>query len=312
MASPPGRCNCQLFHYSMKTITTLSIVVLLLTNCSENNRKDTTVVQAPEEERISVVEEKTSLTSTSLVDLSKEKNIQSLLCQGWIMDDDIAVINENGDAEGMYPVRCFYLFDDFTYTRNVRNYMEYGKWEYNNENKKLIFKTSAGSRDEYKIAAIGPDDMIVINSEENSITKLTFIGSSYKYKNKNDDPYFIDNNRWRIKPNFSETDEQVRKRLKDCIHFYILFYKDNLARESKKISFYGFPTCIKWYGGGIYMVKEKELADNWFNCFYNKEQAMKAYRIMEKVIMKEYKWNKGKVSWVKKNLEVLQQMYENI
>ena len=60
------------------------------------------------------------------------------------------------------------------------------------------------------------------------------------------------------------------------------------------------------------MVKENELADNWFDCFYNKEQAMKAYRTMAKVIMKDYKWNKGKVSWVKKNLEVLEQMYENL
>lgn len=296
----------------MRTIIIFYIIALLFTNCSENTRKETTVIPAPDEETISVVEEKDAALHSSLVDLSKEKSIEALLCQGWVMDDDIEVMENNGNAQGIYPVRCFYLFDDLTYTRNVRNFMEYGRWAYSDENKSLALKGSDGSKDEYKIAAIGPDDMIVLNNENKSVTKLTFIGSGKRYAVKKDDPFYIDNNRWRIKPNGSENDAEIRKRLKDCLHFYILFYRDNIARNAKKISFYGFPTCIRWYNTGISMVKKDDLDDNWFECFYSKEQAMKAYKMMEKVISMKYTWSKGKESWVKKNLEVLEQMYNNL
>jgi hypothetical protein len=60
------------------------------------------------------------------------------------------------------------------------------------------------------------------------------------------------------------------------------------------------------------MVKENELAGNWFECFYSKAQAMQAYKMMEDVIGKKYKWTKGNMSWVKKNLLVLEQMYANL
>jgi hypothetical protein len=295
----------------MTKIFSLSIILLFFTSCNENSQKKS-IEPAPDEETVSVVVEKNTSPGSSLVDLSKEKNIQALLCQGWVMDDDIAVIESNGNAQGTYPVRCLYLFDDLTYTRNVRNFMEYGKWAYDDKNKLLTVKEAEGSKDAYKIAAIGPDDMIVLNNENKSSTKLTFIGSGKRYAVKKEDPFYIDNNRWRIKPGAPENDEQIRKRLKDCLHFYILFYRDNIARHEKKISFYGLPTCIRWYGGGIYMVKETDLADNWFECFYNKEQAMKAYRLMGKIITMKYTWSKGNESWVKKNLGVLEQMYANL
>lgn len=288
------------------------LILCLFTACSDNSRTDHTIIPKPEDSTVTeaIVEEQVS--GSMLVDLSQEKNIEKLLCQGWVMEDDRDVLIDNNEPEGIYPFRCFYLYDDFTYTRNNRGFMEYGQWAYNDSRKIFLLKSSGGSKDEYKIAAIGPDDMIVINSGIGSVTQLKFIGTSKKYGDNKDDPYYIDNNRWRIKPKFSESDGEVRKRLKDCIHFYILFYRDNLVRESRQVSFYGFATCIKWYGGGIFMVKEKDLADNWYACFYNKEQAIKAYHMMEVVVIKKYKWNKGNISWVKKNLEVLEQMYNNL
>lgn len=248
----------------------------------------------------------------ALVSLAKEKSIQKLLCQGWVMDDDVDVIKDNGEAEGNYPYRCFYLFDDSTYTKNVRNVMEYGQWSYNEAEKVFTLKNANRSWDQYKVVAIGPDDMIVMNTKLNSVTKLRFISSGKKYINKSDDPFYIENNRWRTRPRGPETDEAIRKRVKEYLHFYILFYRDNLAKEEPMISFYGLPTCLRWFRGGIHMVKKDDLAANWYGCFYNKEQAMKAYKMVEDVIMKKYNWPKEKMSWVKMNLLVLEQIDANI
>lgn len=244
-----------------------------------------------------------------LQNLEPETNIAKLLCQGWVMEDDLEALDNNDEPQGIYPVRSFYLFEDFTFVKNVRNYMEHGKWSYDEDAKKIVLKSSGGSRDEYKIAAIGANDLVVINSGINSVTKLNFVADARKYRNKKDDPFYIDNNLWRIPPDGAETDEQLKQRLKDYLHFHILFYRDNLERHAKTISFYGFPGCIKWYAGGIYMIKEEELADNWYECFYSKPQAIKAYKMMSDVVGKKYKWEKGNASWVKKNLQVLEQMY---
>jgi hypothetical protein len=85
-----------------------------------------------------------------------------------------------------------------------------------------------------------------------------------------------------------------------------------LAKEEKTISFYGFPTCLRWYAGGIYLTKQKDLAANWYQCFYNKEQALKAYAMMDKALSKKYTWEKSRVNWVIKNLGVLEQIYNQL
>ncbi len=247
-----------------------------------------------------------------LVDISKVRSIRPLLSQGWEMEDDLDVIRDNGQAEGNYPFRSFYFSVDSSFVRNPRNFMQYGKWSFDEAKKTITLQYSNGGKDQYKIAALGAHDLVVINSGEGSVTRLKFVAAGKRYKHKEDDPYYIENNRWRIKPRFAETDEQVKKRLKDFLHFYVLYYRDNLAKEENIISFYGLPTCLKWYAGGIYMVKEEDLAGNWFSCFYSKEQAMKAYRMMEDLISQKYTWDKTSISWVKKNLLVLEQMYARL
>jgi hypothetical protein len=306
----------------MKQSIIYSLLVLsLFSSCSDNGNSSSDIKEVKSDTEAEPVEEspgtsgnnkKTIPASAKLVSLAGETDIEKLLCQGWVMDDDADVLASNNDPEGNYPYRCIYFFDDKTYTRNVRNAMEHGSWQYDAGKKMVTVKASNGSTDEYKIAAIGANDMIVLNNSSNSATKLTYLADGVRYKDKNEDPFYIENNRWRIKPAKSETDEQVHQRLKAFVYFHILFYRDNLERKEKLISFYGFPSCVKWYGGGIGMINVGDLPGNWINCFYNKEQAIKAQKLMDGIISKKYKWSTGKVSWVKKNLEVLEQMYANL
>lgn len=247
-----------------------------------------------------------------LVDLSGNKNIAALLCQGWELEEDLIEIRNSGESMGILPFRSFYLCPDGTVVKNPRNAIDFGHWAFDESTKTIILNYKSGDKDVYKIAALAPDELIVINSGVGSVTKLKFVSAGKRYINKTDDPYYTDNNLWRIPPEKPEPDSLIRKRLKGYIHFHILFYRDNLAKEEKVISFYGFPTCLQWYGGGIGMVKEADLTENWFKCFYNNTQAMKAYKMMNDIFGKKYKWPKERMSWVKKNLLVLEQMYDRL
>jgi hypothetical protein len=298
--------------------------ILKLAACSDNNRQTyrpaeimpdtvvTTVEATPEAENTTAFNKKKAPSSPRFTNLHGITNIQKILCQAWVMDDDIHTIQNKNEPEGNEIYRCLYLFNDYTYTRNIRSSLEYGTWRYNDATKIFSLNGAGNSTDEYKIAAIGPDDMIILNHSEGSATKLTYLADGVCYKNNSDDPYYIENNRWRIAPKVSETDEQIRQRLKSFINFHILFYKDNIERNSENISFYGFPTCVKWYGAGIGIINEDELPENWIDCFYNKAEAVKAQKMMKAVISKKYNWPKENIGWVKKNLNVLEQMYANL
>jgi hypothetical protein len=248
-----------------------------------------------------------------LADLKKSENMQELLTQYWIMEEDkeaLELTSDDGDFE--IPVRSFNLSPDFTFTKNNRNDMGAGVWNFNEATKTLTFKYKDGGSDIYKLRALAANEMKLTNIGIKSETVLKFVSDGNSYKEKADDPFYIANNKWRIAPRAPETDDAIKQRLKDNLHFFILFYRDAIARKAPKISFYGLPSCLKWYAGAIHLQGEKEINGKWKACFYNNAQAMKAYGMMDKVITMKYKWNKEKISWVKKNLQVLEQMYQNL
>jgi len=295
----------------MKVKSLFSIVASLIFFAGCNGNKKNSTTDNAIQPALDSAKQITDKYAAALTSLDKEKNIFNLLCQGWQMEDDLESLSSS-DAQGILPFRSFYLFDDSTFVKNPRNALSYGKWQFNDADKLITLNENDGNKTVYKIGALAVKELVVINKGEESLTKLKFVSAGKHYKNKTDDPFYIANNLWRIAPKKAESDEEIRKRLKGFVWFHILYYRSNLALDEKTISFYGFPTCLRWYAGGIFLTKEKDLAPNWFDCFYNKEQAMKAYKMMDQVIGKKYKWEKARVNWVIKNLGVLEQMYHQL
>lgn len=252
--------------------------------------------------------------SNLLVYLDTAENMYNLLCQDWAMEDDVeALFGMDEDSKFEIPYRSFYFAANGTFVKNPRNAMDYGTWQYDDVNKIItLYYTVEKGKDMYKIAALGANQMKLRNNGINTSTVLKFISSGKRFKNPADDPFYIENNRWRIKPVRQETDSVIHKRLKENLHFFILFYKSAIVKNDKTVSFWGLPSCFNWYGGGIFLKKKEVLKEYWIDCFYNKEQAMKAYAVAEKLMEQKYTWPKGESNWLKQNLAVLEQMYKKI
>ena len=246
-----------------------------------------------------------------LIYLDTAENIYNILCQSWVMADDADALegmDENSKFE--IPYRSFYFSTKGNFVKNPRNTFDYGTWSFDEVTKTITFNNNIDrEKDIYKIASIAYNELILVNTGISSTTNLKFISPGLRFKNANEEPFFVDNNRWRIKPKQKESNSAIHQRLKENLHFFILFYKDVLAKDEKTVSFWGLPSCFKWYGGGIFLKKEEELKENWVDCFYNKDQAMQAYRLAEKLMEKKYVWPKGEQNWIKQNLAVLEQMY---
>jgi hypothetical protein len=247
-----------------------------------------------------------------LLDISASENFTELLAQNWIHADDKEELKYADQGNLEIPVRSLSMSADFTVLKNCRNTMEEGNWKFDADKKTITFTYKGSSKDIYKLRALAADELKLTNVGIGSETILTFLSDGRQHKLTETDPFHISNNHWRIKPKSSESDEAIKQRLKDNLHFFILYYKDAIARREVVFSFYGLPSCINWYAGGIYLQKKKELTDKWKDCFYNEAQAMKAYNMMDKIISKKYTWPKGDANWIKKNLFVLEQMYQSL
>jgi len=250
-----------------------------------------------------------SSADNSLLYLDTARDMYNILSQGWVMAEDadgLEGMEENSKFE--IPYRSIYFANNGSFVKDPRNEFDHGTWSFDEAAKTISVNSNAGKGNQkYKIARVSPDDLVLVPA--GSTENLKFISQGMRFKNPADDPFYIENNRWRIKPKAKETDSAIHQRLKENLHFFILFYKAVIAKNDRQVSFWGLPSCYKWYGGGIFLKKENELKANWINCFYNKEQAMQAYDIADRLLSKKYTWPKGERNWLKLNLAVLEQMY---
>jgi hypothetical protein len=247
--------------------------------------------------------------SSDLIKLDTAKDVNNMLCQDWVLEGDAdGIQGMEEDSKFEVPYRSFSLFPAGTFVKNPRNSFDYGSWNYDDASKMLTLNnTISRSKDVYKVGAISYNKL-----ELNNGADLKFIAPGKRFKNVNDEPYSLENNRWRIKPTAIESDSAIHQRLKENLKFFILFYKSALAKNDTIISFWGLPSCFKWYGGAIFIKKKEELKDNWINCFYNKEQAMQAYALADRLLGQKYDWPKGERNWVKLNLAVVELMYKKL
>jgi len=292
----------------IRKIFTVIVISAVIYSC---NSKNTKAIDTKEDQ---VIENVKSDRNADLVYLDTAENINNILCQDWVLADDAEGL-EGMDESSKFeiPYRSFYFSTKGTFVKNPRNTFDYGNWIYDDAAKTITLNNSIDkSKDIYKIAKISADELTLVNVGVNSATNLKFIAPGKRFKNANAEPYFLENNRWRIKPKSKESDSAIHQRLKENLNFFILFYKSALAKDDKTVSFWGLPSCFKWYGGAIFLKKKDELKENWINCFYNEDQAMQAYALADRLLSQKYNWPKGEQNWLKLNLAVVELMYKKL
>jgi hypothetical protein len=294
----------------MKMNVKYLLVLIFLYSCSEN------VEEQKQEKTAKSAEVSSKAYVDSLKrdfkDLSAVRNIKELLCQQWQHAEDKkdALYAGSSDNDGLQLVyRGFAFFNDGAMLQNPHGQMYTGKWEYDDAAKTITIRQSKGGMEQYKINAVAADELVLTKLGDNGAKREKYTAEAITHIQNNNDPFYPGNNIWRIKPAKPETDAEIKQRAKDCIKFYLLYYNDNKVRDSSVIAFAGFPTCFIWYGGGISIITAAKLPSAWVNCFYNRQQALKAHAMMEDLVTKKYQWAKGE-NWVVMNAKVLKQMYE--
>jgi hypothetical protein len=106
------------------------------------------------------------------------------------------------------------------------------------------------------------------------------------FNRSKEDPFSPSMNSWRIKPVQEETEEQIKKRTINYLHFLKSLYKYALDNKLVAITRAWYPEPIQMYfANGVRMAYNNEVID-WYQCFYNDEQAIEAYKLLSATMHK--------------------------
>ncbi|MEO6671479.1 MAG: hypothetical protein ABIN36_18490 [Ferruginibacter sp.] len=287
----------------------LLIPAFYFTSCASKQKTETISVEDPAEMPVR------NITAIGLEDLRQSKIMKDILCQDWENAADAADASDldiTSTLDIMYRGYCF--FADGTVLKNPRQDIAIGKWILNDQVKPISISMTFdnGKTETYQLAYLSPDKMKLLKINEPEKITTDFNAEAIRNTNLREDPFYLSNILWRIKPSAPETDKQIKQRLKSCIHFFVLFYQQKIDAKSKAVTFVGLPTCFTFYSGGVSVQDENKLTQKWTDCFYNREQALKAHQLADRLIREHFKLPASATNWLHANLAILKAMEERI
>ncbi|MFI5155367.1 MAG: hypothetical protein ACHQEM_04250 [Chitinophagales bacterium] len=296
--------------------TVLFFLFLLLVSCDSGNLKS----ERNSSKESGVVDERNSNAPDALafrnLQSSARLSINEVISQHWELGEEGKVdwnyiFKDSTESEKFDP--SLLLFNDFKLTVAPRGKIMLGKWSLNKSSRQLLLEFPEGIRVNLFIKRIAFTNMLLTVEEAGRDMALEFVTDNLVHRNPHEDPFYPANCVWRIRPTGPESEDQIRSRVKNCIQFFALFFKDNADRRTHAISFDGLPNCFTWYNGGIAMQPEMTLDRKWIACFYSEEQAIKGYELIKTVLAKhQLKWPKNAAGWVPELQSILQQIHDQI
>ncbi|KAA9037671.1 hypothetical protein FW778_16385 [Ginsengibacter hankyongi] len=236
------------------------------------------------------------------------------LCQYWeVTDAENPTFRDLYDdkEEDVINYPGIIFMTDSTFLENPKAAMRYGKFIF--KGKEIDAQFDDGKKAVYTIQRVQGDTMQVRRVEKDHTTILFVEGNRVFWPDASLNPFNKINSLWRIKPSKSESEQELKERLKGCVQFYEYLFLGNAESDNKEIDFVGLPTCFKWYQGGIFVLSEKNLDKKWINCFYSKEQALQARQMMEDAVTtKKYDWDTTQTNWLKQTANVLKQIHDKM
>ena len=242
-----------------------------------------------------------------------QKDTFHLLCEYWKLEDadhptskDISFTNDEGIL-----FQCGIVFiTDSSVLENPAGEMTYGKFKLNgNDTIRVDFED--GRKAVYKIISL-KDSLLLNRTEKKHTTELTYKSTNTSWPDASKNPFSKQNYEWTKKPKKPETDEEIRKRVKESVLFYKYYFDGFVNGGATNIDFTGLPCCLNWYQGGITIQSESKLDKKWINCFYSTDQAYKGRQILQDAITKKYDWDLKETNWLKQTASVLQQIYDRM
>lgn len=204
-----------------------------------------------------------------------------------------------------------HFFPDSAYTKIEDSKITSGNWSYLNE-KEVEYGDHRLNIESFELGEFGESILGTIHTKTTA-SEVTLGEGEENLKNYKEDPFYPDNNMWRLKPLKKETNKEISARLSNYILHNAYVLKAAHTRNGGSVTFKNSQGIIRIYQGAIGILKENKIKASWINTYYDKEDAMKAYYLYKSYLGKENVYKiKSTGDWVKDDYEILFKLYNLI
>lgn len=275
----------------MKKISLLFAAICLLAVACKNEKS----AEKPSTTTLSI-EKNWSMSNHDTKNLpatGTAENLQKRMTEGWF--------GEKGRIGFSWS-----FFADGKFTEVAGQVYRLGNWSKSADGKEISIAIGNTTPEKFSVKYLDSDSMAIEVPHKNGTKIYGFKSDGANYEQPEQNPFHPKNNVWRNPPEASETDEQLRARLKNHLHHLTLILEGAISHDLKVVSFRASPSPLNQFNGGVGILKDSDLPEAWINCFFNRADALKASRLLEKAMStSENVKLDPKDFWVKKNLAVL-------
>ncbi|WP_234734021.1 hypothetical protein [Tellurirhabdus bombi] len=152
----------------------------------------------------------------------------------------------------------------------------------------------------------------VLNAQNQESDLLLSMSLAPLYAYEDIDLLHPSRNQWRQKPRAPESAIQIKKRVIDMVNYTIDYFETNEKKGQKTFEPPFLQNPFRFYSGGIGLTSEKGLPEEWVATFYNREDALKAYKLLVDSFDEKVKYPKGLKRYSQAYLVVLKAVKANL
>lgn len=190
----------------------------------------------------------------------------------WLFGDEMT--SPAFDSCQLSPVSFIALHADGTYTMDFGRF-DYGKWR--TDFRRLLLKDHDNNVKVYRIHFGGPSQLRLIASDG---CTASFDALPSSFPAPSDDPFAVQNNRWRMPATHPESVDELKARLLNHCHFWELYFTWALKDEIEYVDVRSTPTLLKIYGNGAVLKNFDDLPQRWKEYFYDEKDCRQANQII--------------------------------
>jgi hypothetical protein len=207
------------------------------------------------------------------------------------------------------------FFEDKSFTQLSKEGLYVtGQWEYKKDNNTLLLlepgKPKAAHHIKTEKNKFGKQEMKINVTDRN--VELDFIKEGSVMKDYKSDPFYPDNNLWRIKPTRHESNSELTDRFAAYLKQVGLVLKAAKERDQDIVSFEFSQGPIKIYNGGIGINPYSIVPQSWKACFYDDSNALRAFNIYFDYLKMDSFHGAGSGNWVEDDYNILLSIYAGL
>jgi hypothetical protein len=114
--------------------------------------------------------------------------------------------------------------------------------------------------------------------------KLNFEAQPMPVGDESENPFALENNKWRMPAAKKENEDALRSRLRNHCRFWEVYFTWALNTKRETIDVRSTPSPIKIYGNGFTLKTLEDEPDRWKSYFYDEEDCRKGNEILKSIL----------------------------